>query len=123
MSLYVDEDLPNLPSSSTSLTQPESSNSIPQDPVQALGIALSLPAESSEQASALQTASSRFEANPRKLPELCSQLLPMVVEGGESLLRRWTLEMVGLAVGRGELVDEVKIEGELRMLGSSDTGS
>jgi symplekin len=105
MSLYVDEDLPNIPSSSTA-------PSIVQDPVQALHQALTLPAESTEQSKALQTASERFEANPKRLPELCAQLLPMVVDGGETLLRRWTLEMVGFAVGRGELGEEVKVEGK-----------
>jgi symplekin len=110
MSLYADEDLPNVPSESTSSFQTESS--IPADPGHALSQALSLPAESVEQAQALQTAAERFETNPQKLPELCTRLLPMVVEGGESLLRSWTLEMVGLAVGRGELGEEVKLSGQ-----------
>jgi symplekin len=36
----------------------------------------------------------------------------MVVDGGESLLRSWTLDMVSLAVGRSSLRGEIKLAGE-----------
>jgi symplekin len=114
--LYKDEDLPNVPSSSSSSLLPDNISTTPQDPITALSTALALPAESPEQALAFQAVSQRFEANPEKLPKLCVQLLPMVVDGGESLLRSWTLEMVGLAVGRGQLGEEIKIGGEFDMI-------
>ena len=107
MSLYADEDLSALP-------EPElhHNSSVPTDPLQALAAALTCPAETPAQADALISAGERFEEHPDKLPELCLQLLPMVVDGGESLLRSWTLDMVALAVGRSGLKVDVKLNGE-----------
>ncbi len=117
MSLYADEDItltsplahddPTSSSSSTSLINPTTAN-----PLDAFTAAITLPAESPQQAEALVHAAQRFEEHPETLPAICAQLLPMVVDGGESLLRAWTLEMVGLAVGRSGLEGEVKISGE-----------
>lgn len=104
MSLYTDDN---------SLVQP----SVPaqtddHNPLEALGKALTLPAESAMQAQALATAIERFEAEPTKIPEIAAQLLPMIVSGGESLLRTWTLDLVLLAVGRADLRFEVKVTGK-----------
>ncbi|CAD6567154.1 MAG: hypothetical protein TREMPRED_003351 [Tremellales sp. Tagirdzhanova-0007] len=104
MSLYADEELGVLPD-----IDPTAISTVPTDPLQALAAALTCPAESAAQADALIAAGQRFEEHPDKLPELCLQLLPMVVDGGESLLRSWTLEMVALAVGRSDLKVEVKL--------------
>ena len=109
MSLYADEELGVLPD-----IDPTAISTVPTDPLQALAAALTCPAESAAQADALIAAGQRFEEHPDKLPELCLQLLPMVVDGGESLLRSWTLEMVALAVGRSDLKVEVKLNGALR---------
>lgn len=105
MSLYADEDL-------TLTTAPDPSSSTSSNPLEAFTSAITLPAESPQQAQALILAAQKFEDHPESLPALCGQLLPMVVDGGESLLRGWTLEMVGLAVGRSRLEGEVKISGE-----------
>ena len=106
MSLYADEELGGVPDvESTTIS------SVPADPLQALAAALTCPAESSAQADALIAAGQRFEEHPDRLPELCLQLLPMVVDGGESLLRSWTLDMVSLAVGRSDLKVDVKLNG------------
>lgn len=104
MSLYTDDN---------SLVQP----SVPaqtddHNPLEALGKALNLPAESALQAQALATAIESFEAEPTKIPEIAAQLLPMIVSGGESLLRTWTLDLVLLAVGRADLRFEVKVTGK-----------
>jgi symplekin len=120
MSLYADEDI--LPSSSSSSTpfptdsHDTISSNIPTDPLQAFRAALILPAESPDQADALLTAALRFEAQPDDLAELCGQLLPMIVDGGESLLRSWTLDMVALAIGRAKLSGEVKLASQLHTL-------
>ena len=103
MSLYADEDI---------IVEAETSLKAPSDPLQALAAALSCPPESSQQAEALVLAGQRFESHPERLPELCGQLLPMIVDGGESLLRSWTLDMVALAVGRSNLNVEVKLNGK-----------
>lgn len=110
MSLYADEDL-GQPSSASSYIQASSSTAAAPstlDPVNAFATAASLPAESPEQAAAFTVASERFEQHPERLPELCASLLQMTAEGGESLLRSWSLDMVALAVGRSSLQVDVK---------------
>lgn len=108
MSLYADEDLTALSAPQTLPSSSSADPATPADPLQALAAALSCPAETPAQAEALVNAGRRFEEHPDRLPELCAQLLPMVVDGGESLLRSWTLEMVALAVGRSGLKVDVK---------------
>lgn len=108
MSLYADEDIDLYPS-----TGPVGGASAPTDPLQALTAALSEPAETRAQADALLGAGTRFEDHPDKLPDLLTKLLPMVVDGGDSLLRAWTLDMLALTVGRSGLQGNVKLEGKL----------
>jgi symplekin len=110
MSLYADEDLALVQDSGAG---PSTSTTTQVDPVTALSNALTCTPETQAQAEAFVTAGQRFEENPEKLPDLCNQLLPMVVDGGESLLRAWTLDMVALTVGRSGLQINVKEEGTL----------
>jgi len=114
MSLYADDDLlpPDTYSAQSHLINRPYTSSAPSDPLQALAQALSLPAESAAQYEALQAAGQRFEEQPDKLPELVTQLLGMVVDGGESMLRTWAVEMVGIAVGRSGLRVDVKSLGQ-----------
>jgi hypothetical protein len=107
MSLYADEDLALVQDAG-----PSTSSAAPADPLTALASALTCTPETQAQAEAFLAAGQRFEENPEKLPDLCSQLLPMVVDGGESLLRAWTLDMVALTVGRSGLKLQIKEEGE-----------
>lgn len=110
MSLYADEDI-----TFASLIPGAGKSDAPvtaADPLKAFEAAIILPGESAAQAAALVQAAQRFEEHPEALPGVCAQLLPMVVDGGEGgLLRAWTLEMVGLAVGRGGLSGEIKVKG------------
>ena len=110
MSLYADEELGAV-NDAADVDLKSVSLSGPTDPLQALSAALALPSESSSQADALFVAGQRFEEHPEKLPELCSRLLPMVVDGGETLLRSWTLDMIALAVGRSTLQIDAKSQG------------
>lgn len=110
MSLYADEDLATISGAGPSTY---AATTAEVDPLTAFSNAVALPAESPAQAEGLVKAGQRFEDVPDRLPELCAQLLPMVVDGGDTLLRKWTLEMVLLAVGRSRLVGEVKVQGEL----------
>lgn len=110
MSLYADEDITS--SSVIPAAGPSTASVAVADPLQAFAAAITLPGESAAQAAALVQAAQRFEEHPEALPDVCAQLLPMVVDGGEEgLLRAWTLEMVGLAVGRGGLSGDVKVKG------------
>jgi symplekin len=110
MSLYADEDLAVV--QDTGAGPSTSSSTAPIDPVNALSNALTCTPESVAQAEAFLAAGQRFEENPEKLPDLCNQLLPMIVDGGESLLRAWTLDMVALTVGRSGLNVSIKEDGE-----------
>jgi symplekin len=110
MSLYADEDLAVV--QDTGAGPSTSSSTAPLDPVTALSNALTCTPESVAQAEAFLAAGQRFEENPEKLPDLCNQLLPMIVDGGESLLRAWTLDMVALTVGRSGLNVSIKEDGE-----------
>lgn len=116
MSLYADEDI-ELYGSSGGVG---GVTAAPTDPVQALTAALSEPAESRAQADALLGAATRYEEHPDKLPELLTKLLPMVVDGGDSLLRAWTLDMLALTVGRSGLQGNVKLEGKRLTVGFAD---
>lgn len=106
MSLYADEETDLFPSF-TGAAEVQA----PLDPVQALTVALSAPGESRQQADALLAAGTRYEEHPDRLPDLVSRLLPMITDGGDSLLRAWTLDMVALAVGRADLDTNVKLDG------------
>lgn len=114
MSLYADEDLAVVQDTNAG---PSTSSTAPLDPVTALSNALTCTPESVAQAEAFLAAGQRFEENPEKLPDLCNQLLPMIVDGGESLLRAWTLDMVALTVGRSGLNVSIKEDGECLLLG------
>lgn len=106
MSLYTDEDI--------ELYGAEPAVGVvaaPTDPLQALSAALGAAPESPQQAELLLAAGSRFEEHPEKLPDLCTKLLRMVVDGGDSLLRAWALDMLALTVGRSGLSGEIKLEG------------
>ena len=113
MSLYADEDLGVANDLQDVEIVKSSILTGPTDPLQALSAALALTSESSAQADALVLAGKRFEEHPEKLPELCGRLLPMVVDGGETLLRSWTLDMIALAVGRSSLQIDAKSQGGL----------
>ncbi|WWC72850.1 uncharacterized protein I206_106814 [Kwoniella pini CBS 10737] len=106
MSLYSEDDLGGyfLPDDNNS-TAPSSSG----DPLHALTAALALPSESTAQQDGLSEAASKFEGNPSKLPELVPQLLGLISDGGDSMLRFWTLDMIALAVGRSGLKLDIKM--------------
>jgi len=108
MSLYADEDLAIVQDTGAG---PSTSSTAPSDPVTALSNALTCTPESAAQSEAFLVASQRYEENRERLPDLCSHLLPMIVDGGESLLRAWTLDMVALTVGRSGLNVSIKEDG------------
>ncbi|WVR08835.1 hypothetical protein IAU60_005893 [Kwoniella sp. DSM 27419] len=108
MSLYGDDDLGGYmlqdelaPTSTAVITG--------GGPLDALTAALALPPESPAQQDGLLEAAQKFEANPEKLPELVPQLLGLIIEGGDSMLRFWTLDMIALAVGRSGLKLDIKL--------------
>ncbi|KIR28658.1 symplekin [Cryptococcus deuterogattii LA55] len=105
MSLYADDD----PTKALQLTDEQPTLQPPTDPQQALNAALALDSESPEQQEGLQNAAQRFEEHPERLPEVIPRLLGLITEGGDSLLRFWTLDMIALTVGRSGLMLDVKL--------------
>ncbi|WRT69315.1 uncharacterized protein IL334_006299 [Kwoniella shivajii] len=105
MSLYAEDDLGGY------LAQEDTSSvgTTPGDPLHALTTALALPSESPAQQDGLFEAAKKFEGNPGKLPELVPQLLGLISDGGDSMLRFWTLDMIALAVGRSGLKLDIKL--------------
>ncbi|OCF38295.1 hypothetical protein I317_07947 [Kwoniella heveanensis CBS 569] len=123
MSLYSDDDLggyllqDDLAVASSSAAGRTSNpytdpNINTSNPLDALTAALALPPESQAQQDGLLEAAKRFEINPDKLPELVPQLLGLILNGGDTMLRFWTLDMISLAVGRSGLKLDVKVHGE-----------
>ncbi|KAH9479566.1 Symplekin [Psilocybe cubensis] len=73
------------------------------DPLQTLQAALSAPANSQEQANLLATLRESLEANPAPIPILVQTLINVVVNSGDSLLKRWILDLLHFAICRSSL--------------------
>ncbi|KAN0088491.1 Symplekin tight junction protein C terminal domain containing protein [Tylopilus felleus] len=82
----------------------------PVDPLQALQKALAVPAESKEQADLLAKLRESLEAHPAPIPILCTTLLKIVSGAGDSLLKRWVLDLVHFAIARSTLSHEVRTQ-------------
>jgi len=80
----------------------------PIDPLQALSAALAVPADSKEQADLLATLRESLEAHPAPIPILCTTLIKTVSGAGDSLLKRWVLDLLHFAIARSPLSQEVR---------------
>jgi symplekin len=74
-----------------------------KDPLQALTAALSVPADSKEQADLLAALRETLEAQPHPIPILCQTLLKTAASSNDSLLRRWVLELLHFGIARAPL--------------------
>ena len=75
----------------------------PVDPLQQLSAALAAPADSKEQADLLATLRESLEAYPNPIPILCTTLIKTVSGAGDSLLKRWVLDLLHFAICRSSL--------------------
>lgn len=97
----------------TSTTTP-TSISAPNDPYTALSKALALPAESAEQADALQIANDVLQGRPELIELICVPLLEAIQTGAvnpqtrDSIVKKWVLELLAFALGRSSLPLEAK---------------
>lgn len=82
----------------------------PVDPLQALSAALAVPADSKEQADLLSALRESLEAHPSPIPILCTTLIKTVSGAGDSLLKRWVLELLQFAICRSSLTLEVRTQ-------------
>ncbi len=82
----------------------------PFDPLRALSAALAAPADSKEQADALSTLRENLEAHPNPIPVLCSTLISTLSNAGDSVLRRWVLDLLHFAICRANLSVEARTQ-------------
>jgi symplekin len=82
----------------------------PADPLQILSAALSAPAGSKEQADLLATLRESLEAYPSPIPILCTTLLGVVPGAGDSLLKRWVLDLLHFAISRSSLTLDARTQ-------------
>lgn len=75
----------------------------PLDPLQALSAALTVPADSKEQAYLLAALRENLEASPSPIPILCTTLIKTVSNAGDSLLKKWVLDLLHYAICRSTL--------------------
>lgn len=82
----------------------------PIDPLQALSAALAVPPDSKEQADLLATLRESLEAHPAPIPILCTTLVKTVSGAGDSLLKRWVLDLLHFAIARSTLSQDVRTQ-------------
>jgi symplekin len=82
----------------------------PVDPLQALSAAIAVPANSQEQADLLATLRESLEAQPAPIPILCTTLFSRLVGSGDSLLKKWFLDLLHFAICRSTLTLEVRTQ-------------
>lgn len=82
----------------------------PTDPLQMLGAALAVPPDSKEQAELLATLRESLEAHPSPIPVLCTTLITTVSSAGDSLLKRWVLDLLHFAICRSNLPVETRTQ-------------
>ena len=82
----------------------------PFDPLQALQAAWSAPPNSPEQAELLTTLREALELQPAPIPILSQTLIGVVANAGDSLVKRWVLDLVHFAICRSSLTLEVRTQ-------------
>ncbi|KAF8892079.1 Symplekin tight junction protein C terminal-domain-containing protein [Infundibulicybe gibba] len=75
----------------------------PVDPLQSLQAALAVPANSKEQADILATLRESLETHPAPIPLLLNTFLSFVVNAGDSLLKRWVIDILHFGICRSTL--------------------
>ncbi|THH09925.1 hypothetical protein EW145_g1681 [Phellinidium pouzarii] len=80
------------------------------DPLQALQAAYSVPADSKEQAELLGQLREYLEAHSHYISVLCTSLIRGVIGAHDSLLKRWTLDLLHYGISRSSLPVEKRTE-------------
>ncbi|KAF9462864.1 Symplekin tight junction protein C terminal-domain-containing protein [Collybia nuda] len=75
----------------------------PVDPLQTLQAALTVQANSKEQADLLAALRETLENHPAPIPILVGTLIGIVVNAGDSLLKRWVIDLLHFAICRSTL--------------------
>ena len=80
------------------------------DPLQALAAALAVPADSPEQASLLASLRDTLENQQNRIPILCTALIKTIAGAGDSLLKRWVLDLLHFGLARSSLPLETRTQ-------------
>lgn len=80
------------------------------DPLQALSAALAVPADSLEQASLLASLRDSLEKQPNRIPILCTALITTISGAGDSLLKRWVLDLLHFGLACSSLPLETRTQ-------------
>lgn len=80
------------------------------DPLQALQAAYAEQPDSPEQADRLSKLRDHLEEHPSYIPVLCSSLIRGIPGTQDSLVRRWTLELLHYGISRANLPIEKRTE-------------
>ncbi|KAF9499581.1 hypothetical protein BDN71DRAFT_1441725 [Pleurotus eryngii] len=78
------------------------------DPLQTLQAALTVQANSKEQADILDSLKEYLEAQPALIPVLAGTLVGQVVNGGDSLLKSWVFNLLHFSICRSALSQDVR---------------
>jgi len=89
----------------------------PVDPLQTLQAALTAPANSQEQASLLATLRESLETHPAPIPILVQTLINNVVNAGDSLLKKWVLDLFHFGICRSNLTLDQKTQSQSHSFG------
>ena len=79
------------------------------DPLQQLSAALAAPADSQEQADLLASLRESLENHP-SLSILCSPLIKTLSGAGDSLMKRWVLDLLHFAICKSSLSTEARTQ-------------
>ena len=90
-------------------------NVAPVDPLSQLSAALAAPADSQQQADLLATLRESLENHP-SLSILCSTLIKTLSGAGDSLVKRWVLDLLHYAICKSNLSMEARTQCELYCL-------
>jgi symplekin len=82
--------------------------SSPVDPLQTLQAALTAQANSKEQADLLAVLRESLENHPKPIPILLQTLINNLVNAGDSLFKRWVLDLFHYAICRSSLTLDQK---------------
>lgn len=80
------------------------------DPLQALQTALTVPPDSKQQADVLATLRETLEGQPGPIPVIVSTLIQTVRNGGDSILKRWVIDLLHYGLCRANLPIEVRTQ-------------
>lgn len=82
----------------------------PVDPLQQLSAALAAPPDSKDQADLLAALRESLEVFPKPIPILCTTLIKTASSSGDSLLKRWVLDLLHFAICRSSLSVEARTQ-------------